>query len=94
MNTVEITLNLPEELVIRARKAGVLTVERMIALIEKELEREYHVKKLFKTLDQIQAVEPPLTVEDLNEEIRTYRAEKRAKRQIMDIEAINHSFWR
>ena len=80
MVTVEVTLNLPEDLVTRAQQAGVLTTERMIGLIEKELEREFRVNRLFKTMDRLQAVEPQLDQDIIDEEIQDHRNEKRAQR--------------
>lgn len=80
MITVKVTLNLPEDLVTRAQQAGVLTPERMIGLIEKELEREFRVNRLFKTMDRLQAVEPQLDQDIIDEEIQDYRNEKRAQR--------------
>lgn len=61
MDTVEVTFTLPEELVTRARKAGKLTTEYMIQLLEKDLEREFRVNRLFATMDRLQSVEPPIT---------------------------------
>ena len=80
MVTVEVTLNLPEDLVTRAQQAGVLTTERMIGLIEKELEREFRINRLFKTMDRLQAVEPQLDQDIIDEEIQDHRNEKRAQR--------------
>lgn len=77
MTTIEVTLNLPADLVTRAQKAGVLTAERVIALLEKELEREYRVNRLLKTVDRLHAIKPAVAFGEIDEEIRTYRANKR-----------------
>ncbi len=80
MTTVEVTLNLPADLVARAQKAGMLTPERMITLLEKELERDYRVNRLLKTVNRLHTIKPAVAVGEIDEEIRAYRASKRTKR--------------
>jgi len=80
MNSIEFTFQLPEDLAVRARTAGVLTTDRLIGLIEKELERQFYAQQLMATMDRLQALEPRLTEEEIEREIQIYRAEKRAKR--------------
>ncbi len=73
----EITLSLSEDLIARATAAGVLTDERLSALLEAELTRQKRLDSYFETLDKLAALEPPLTPDEINEEIRAYREEKR-----------------
>lgn len=81
MTMIDITLHLPEELVNRAEAAGVLSDERIAALLEREIERQVHAERFAQTLSQLRAVEPPLTEADVAEEIRQYRAEKSSHRK-------------
>jgi vacuolar-type H+-ATPase subunit C/Vma6 len=79
MQTVEFILHLPAELAVRARDAGLLTTDQMIALIEKELDRSFHAQNFKTTLDRLQALQPPLTEAEIDEEIQAHRAQKRAQ---------------
>jgi uncharacterized protein (DUF849 family) len=76
MNKVDITLRLPEELVNRAEAAGVLTEERVTALLEMEIKRQAHAERFAQTVKQLRELEPPLTEEDIEAEIEAYRAAK------------------
>lgn len=77
MDTVDITLTLPEELVARARSAGLLTAERVAEWLAAELERRQRVDQLFADVQKLYVLEPPLTQEEIDAEIRAYREEKR-----------------
>jgi hypothetical protein len=77
MATIDVTLNLPEELVEKAREAGVLTDARMAALIEAEVVRQTHLQRFQSKLRQLRALEPALTQDEIDAEIEAYRAEKR-----------------
>ena len=74
----ETTVSLPEDLIDRAKASGVLTDERLSALVEAELIRQKRLDSYFETLDKLAALEPPLSQEEINEEIRAYRAESTA----------------
>ena len=65
---------------IRAKEAGILTTERVVAWLENELERQYRARRLFATIDKLQAIEHTLTQTEIDEEIRAYRAEKQLQR--------------
>jgi len=80
MDTTEVILNLPADLVERAREAGILENSRITRLLEAELQREIAVTRLFNNLAKLRSVEPPLTPEEIDTEIRAYRAEKAAHR--------------
>ncbi len=77
MVTVDVTLQLPEELVTQAQNAGILTGERVAELLQTELERQRRVQRYFDALDQLATVEPRLTPEEIDAEITAYRREKR-----------------
>jgi hypothetical protein len=77
METVEVKLNLPGELVDRARSAGLLTDERVTAWLAAELERRQRVGQLFEDAQKLRVMEPALTPEDIATEIDAYREEKR-----------------
>ncbi len=70
MSNVTISLNLPEEVVTRAQAAGLLTDERVAAILLAELER---INRLFETADRLAALEPPLTQEEIDAEIAAHR---------------------
>ena len=53
MDTREITLNLPLELVERAREQGLLNSERIAALLEAEIERLNRWRSLDKSLEPV-----------------------------------------
>ena len=73
MERVQVTLNLPEELVTRAKSAGLLSDDGMERLLASELDRQQRVDKLFSTLDRLSEVEPPLTLEEIEAEIKASR---------------------
>ncbi|MCC7452241.1 MAG: hypothetical protein IT324_32875 [Anaerolineae bacterium] len=76
MNTVDVTLTLPEDLAERAKAAGILTSERLIAWLEKELERKERVDRLLADIAKLSAIQPPLTQEEIDAEIAADRREQ------------------
>jgi hypothetical protein len=76
MDTVEITLKIPNELVERAKHTGVLHEESLVQLIEAEVARREAGQRLLEMMRELQSVEPPLTPEEIDAEIKAYRAEK------------------
>ena len=78
---VEITLNLPQELVERAQSAGLLTEAQVERWLTEELARQQKVDRLFGNLDRLAALEPPLSPEEIEAEIDAYRREKRQHEQ-------------
>ena len=85
MADVEITIRLPEELVERAREVGIQidkVTPDLIEMIERRIERQAALKRLLRIaeeLDQLPPEEKP-TPEEIDAEIRAYRAEQAAKR--------------
>jgi hypothetical protein len=74
MNHLDITLRLPEDIVTRAQSAGLLTEARIIEFLEKELERQQRVDRLFENIDKLHTMEPLLSQEDIDEAIQASRA--------------------
>jgi hypothetical protein len=87
MTSVNVTVELPESLVEQARAAGILSNERIAALLEMELAREAAWNQLYQAADIVResaASEYGELSEDevmqlVNEEIHIMRAEKEAK---------------
>lgn len=77
MDTIDVTLKLPEELVDRAKSAGLLTAEQIAELLMAELDRRERIKRLRANIQKLHAVEPPLTQEEVNAEIKAHREEQR-----------------
>ncbi len=77
---MDITLNLPEELAKRAQAAGILTNEQVVHLIEAELDRRQRQATLFNDVQQLQALEPRLTPEEIEAELKAFKQERAANR--------------
>ena len=78
MTTVEFIL--PDQLALDAQSAGLLnavSIERML----REQIKSKHVDELFTAMDRMASVDMPaaMTPEEVAEEIRAMRAERRAK---------------
>lgn len=86
MSDVEITIRLPEALMQRARNVG-LRVEDQLQIfadaVEKEIRRLEAGRELQAISREIGALpeEDAMTMDEINEEIRAYRREKREKRE-------------
>lgn len=72
---VDIILNLPEDLAVRAQAAGLLTDEQIARLLEAELEREARIQELASDMRKLHALHPSLTQEEIDDEIQAYREE-------------------
>jgi hypothetical protein len=81
MNRVDVTLNLPEDLVEQAKSAGILTEDEVERWLMSELERQRKLDRFFGTLDKLNALEPRLTPEEIDAEIEAYRREKHQRKQ-------------
>lgn len=77
MTTVEITL--PDELAQEARRAGLLSPERIEALLREQLKAE-RVDELFAAMERMHRVQGPaaMSPEEVAVEIAAMRAERRA----------------
>ena len=81
MDRVDVTLSLPQDLVERARSAGLLTEEQIERWLIDELDRQRKLDRFFGKLDRLAEIEPPMTEEEINAEIEAYRREKRQRKQ-------------
>lgn len=77
MTTVQITL--PDQLAAEAQRAGLLTPARIERLLREQLKTQ-RVDELFEAMTQADTVQAPvMTPEQIAEEIRLMRAERRAR---------------
>ena len=80
MTTLELTLNLPDELASKAQAAGLLNSEAIEKLLREQLRRQAG-QELRAMMDKLSAAgTPPMSEEEIQAEIDAYRAERRAKR--------------
>jgi hypothetical protein len=70
-----ITVSLPDDLARQAQSAGLLRSEAIEQLL-REAMRKGQVDRLFATMDQLAALEPKLTEEEIDAEIAAARAER------------------
>jgi hypothetical protein len=79
MTTVQITL--PDQLAQDAERAGLLSAERFEQWLREQLKAQ-RIGELFAAMDRMAAgnVMPPMSPEEVAEEIATMRAERRATR--------------
>lgn len=79
MTTLEVKLDLPESLAKEAQQAGLLAPKEIEKLLREEIRRRA-VGELFQAMDRMAAVEGPvMTPEEIEEEIKAARAERRAR---------------
>ena len=80
MTTLELTLNLPDELASKAQAAGLLNAEAVERLLREQLRRQAG-QQLRAMLDKADTSgTPPMTEDEVQAEIDAYRAERRARR--------------
>lgn len=80
MTTLELTLNIPDELASKAQAAGLLNSEAIEKLLREQL-RKQAGQELRAMLDKADASGlPPMSEEEVQAEIDAYRAERRAQR--------------
>ena len=80
MTTLELTLNLPDELASKAQAAGLLNSEAIEKLLREQL-RKQAGEELSVMLNKVDASGiPPMSEDEIQAEIDAYRAERRAKR--------------
>lgn len=79
MTTVQITL--PDQLAQEAQNAGLLTSATIERMLREQLKTK-HADELFEAMDRMVAIDNPATMspEEVAEEIRVMRAERRAKK--------------
>ncbi len=77
MTTLEIKLSLPDGLANEARAAGLLTPEALEKLIAEALRRRAF-DELLSVAGRVEAAGvPPMSMEEINAEVKAYRAERR-----------------
>ncbi|MCK7496848.1 MAG: hypothetical protein MZW92_42610 [Comamonadaceae bacterium] len=75
---MEVTLNLPDALALEAQRAGLASEEAISRLIEEAVRREAG-KRLLDAMARLRdANVPPLTEEEIAEEVAAVRAARRA----------------
>jgi hypothetical protein len=77
MTRIDITLELPEPLAERARNAGLLDSERIVRWLAGELKRQEALQALQATAEQLSPLEPKLSLEEIESEIRASRASRK-----------------
>ena len=76
---MEITLNLPDELALRAQNEGLLSAEAIQRMLEDTLRRAAG-QRLLEIADHVHAAGvAPMSEEEIAAEVQAYRAEKRAQ---------------
>ena len=76
---MQVTLNLPDELVLRAQDAGLLTVEALQKLLEEAVRRQAG-RKLLSMAERLHAAGiPPMSEDELNDLVHEARTERRAR---------------
>lgn len=74
----QVTIELPDQLAEQARKEGLLSPPAVRRLIEEAIQRRAG-QRFLQTLDQLSAVEPRLTPEEIQSEINAARRERRQR---------------
>ena len=78
--SVTIQLDLPEEVIRDARTFGLLESKRMTAMLAGEVRRRRAGQELREMLDKVRSAPgEPMTMEEVNAEIKAARAERRAR---------------
>ncbi|HOY57292.1 MAG TPA: hypothetical protein PK640_04035 [Verrucomicrobiota bacterium] len=78
--SITVQLDLPEEIIRDARSFGLLETKRMTAILAEEVRRRRAGQELKEMLDQVRcAPGEPMTMQEINAEIKAARAERRAR---------------
>lgn len=78
MTTLEVKLNLPDQIALEAQRAGLLSGPAIERLIEEAVRREAG-KKLLDAMQRLrEANVPPLTEEEIDAEVKAVRAARKA----------------
>ena len=82
MTTLELTLNLPNELASKAQAAGLLNSEAIEKLLREQL-RKQAGEELRVMLNKVDTSGiPPMSEDEIQAEIDAYRAERRGKSEL------------
>ena len=78
MTTIQI--DLPDAMALAARDAGLLTPQALQRLLTDALERQQAARELLQLADRVaEAGIPPMSMEEINAEVKAARAERRAE---------------
>lgn len=78
MTTVQVTL--PDALATEAQEAGLLTPQALERLLQDALRRREAANRLLDVADRVaQAGIAPMSMEEINAEVKTYREERRRR---------------
>lgn len=84
MTRLELKLNLPDDLALRAQSAGLLTELAIQELLEDAIRRQAG-QKLLESVREIQSLAiPPMSDDEIMDEVRAVRAERQATRDKTD----------
>ncbi len=74
----KIEIELPEATAAAAREAGLLTSEALARLLTDAIERRRAANALLSVAERVQAAGiPPMSMEEIDAEVKAYRAERR-----------------
>jgi hypothetical protein len=77
-----IQIELPEATAQAARAAGLLTPQALARLLNEALKRQQAADALLSIAERVAAAGiPPLSMEEINAEVKTTRAERRARQK-------------
>jgi hypothetical protein len=80
MTTIQIEL--PEATAQAARAAGLLTPQALARLLNEALQRQQAADALLSIADRVAAAGiPPLSMDEINAEVKAARAERRARKE-------------
>jgi hypothetical protein len=78
--SITVQLDLPEEVIREARTFGLLETKRMTAMLAEEVSRRRAGQELKQMLDKVRSAPgEPMTMEEINAEIKAVRAKRRAR---------------
>jgi hypothetical protein len=78
--SITVELDLPEDMIREARTFGLLESKRLTAMLADEVRRRRAGQELKHMLDQIRSAPgEPLTMDEINAEIKAARTERRAR---------------
>lgn len=78
---MNITIQLPDELVKQAQAAGILTDDQVASLLQTELERRQRQDKYFADLEALRNLQPPLSEAEIEAEMKAFKQERAANRR-------------
>ena len=80
MTTLELTLNLPDELANKAQAAGLLNSEAIEKLLRAQLRKQAGEELRVMLTKVSTSGTPPMSEDEIQAEVEAYRAERRAQR--------------